>query len=234
MPDRIIGILGGMGPAATGDLFREILRVTPAQKDQDHIPVLVYSNSKIPERTAAILQGGEDPFPYLVQTARVLERAGAGIILMPCNTAHFFLPALQKEIGIPILNMIEETLREFRRRMPSACKIGLLASLGTVRSGIYHTVFREGGVEVLVPDATEQARISAAIFDVKAANHDERTRETFESVGTQLVSSGAQAVILGCTEIPLAFDGQNAPFPYLNPTEILARAAVDWALGRRN
>ena len=116
MPDRIIGILGGMGPEATVDLFREITRLTPAEKDQDHVPVLVYSNSKIPDRTTAMLEGGEDPMPALIESARVLERAGAGVLVIPCNTAHYYLPELQKKVGIPILNMIVETLREFVKR----------------------------------------------------------------------------------------------------------------------
>ncbi len=233
MAKRILGIVGGMGPEATADLYREILRLTPASRDQDHIPVLIYSNPQIPERTSAILEGGEDPLPYLVETAQTLERAGAGALVMPCNTAHYFLAPLQEKTGIPILNMLEETAAAFRKGFPGGTKVGLLAATGTVRSGIYAAVFGRGGIEVLVPDDAEQKTVHAGIHRIKAAAHDDATARAFEAAGAGLVAAGAQAVILGCTEIPLAFDAGRAGYPVLNPTRILAQAAVDWALGRR-
>ena len=233
MPDRVIGILGGMGPEATSDLFREIIRLTPARTDQDHIPVLIYSDTRIPDRTAAILQGGVDPSPYLVRSAKVLENAGAGILAVPCNTAHYFFPALQRAVAIPVLNMILETLRELRKRMPAVRNIGLLASRGAVQSRIYHDAFAERGVRVMVPDDTGQESVSSAIRQVKAGIIGPRTRDSFMSVATGLVGAGAEAVILGCTEIPLALDERDVSFPCLNATRVLAQAAVDWAL-RKN
>jgi aspartate racemase len=232
MSDRIIGILGGMGPEATVDLFREIVRLTPAEKDQDHVPVLIYSNSKIPDRTTAMLEGGEDPMPALVESARILERAGAGILAIPCNTAHYYLPELQKKVGIPILNMILETLQEFVRQLPGARSAGLLAHMGTVRSRIYHAAFKERNVDILVPEDADQVRVSGAIQDVKAGRHGAKTQDTFESIAAKLVSAGAEAAILGCTEIPLAFDQNRVNFPCLNPTTILAQAALKWAQQR--
>lgn len=234
MSERVIGILGGMGPEATADLFREIVRLTPAKKDQDHVPVLIYSNPKIPERTAAILGEGEDAFPLLTHSARVLKQAGAGILAIPCNTAHYYVPALEREVGIPVLNMIVETLRDLNARLPEARAVGLLASLGTVRSRIYDCVFQKNGVDVVVPETADQELVSAAIYKVKAGTQDEKTRQSLESVGAKLISLGVQAVILGCTEIPLAFNESSVGYPCLNPTRSLAQAAVDWALGRRD
>lgn len=232
-PDRIIGILGGMGPEATLDLYRHIIALTPAGKDQDHIRVLIYSNPKIPDRTKAIAEGSESPLPLLIESVKLLERSGAGIIAMPCNTAHHFLAQMQHETNIQILNMIEETCRTLSRDIPEARTVGLLAAAGTVRSGMYARILTKAGVRVLIPKDPEQNRIQAAIAQVKAGIHDQSTREIFESVGRQLVKEGAEAIVLGCTEIPLAVDANRADYPCLNSTRILAQAAVDWALGIR-
>jgi len=228
-----IGILGGMGPEATVDLYRHIIDLTPAVIDQDHIKVLIYSNPKIPDRTEAIVAGGKSPLPYLIESAGLLEKWGAGIIAIPCNTAHHYLTEIQKQTGIPILNMVEETCSDLRARMPEIHTVGLLAIEGTLRSGMYHRVMAEAGVKVLVSENTEQQRIQSAIAQVKAGSADRSTQEIFESAAKRLIHSGAQVIILGCTEVPLAFDSDAIDRPCLNPTRILAQAAVNWALGKR-
>lgn len=230
---RVIGILGGMGPEATLDFFRCIIDLTPADKDQDHIQAIIYSNPKIPDRTKAIAGDGESPLPHLIRAARILEKSGAGIIAMPCNAAHHYLSAVRPAIKIPFLDMIEETARKLRGRLPNAKAVGLIASIGTVCSGIYSRSLSNMGIEVVLPDETCQQRIEAAINQVKAGVHDRSTRETFQSIGLQLMRAGAEAVILGCTEIPLAFDGNAVTYPSLNSTRILAEAAVDWAFERK-
>jgi aspartate racemase len=232
-PDRMIGILGGMGPEATLDLYRHIINLTPAIKDQDHIRVLIYSNPKIPDRTKAIAGTGESPLGFLIDSAKLLENGGAGIIAMPCNTAHHYLPEMRQAVGIPILNMIDETSRTLCRLQPQARAVGLLAAIGTVRSGVYDKVLSKAGIKLLVPDESDQAKIHEAIAQVKAGVHNRATQETFESIGRRLIESGATAVILGCTEVPLAFDPHAVDYPTLNPTRILAQSAVDWALDTR-
>ncbi len=233
LPGRIIGILGGMGPEATLDLYRQIIKLTPAVKDQDHIPVLIYSNPKIPDRTMAIAENGESPLPYLIHAAMLLEQGGAGIIAMPCNTSHHFLPEIQEKVKISIINMIEETCRTLHSRLPETKIVGLLATIGTLRSRIYETYLSRAGVRVLTPDCVEQEKIQAAVSRVKAGIHDRSTSDVFESAGLKLMSSGAEAVILGCTEIPLVFDPESVDYPCLNSTLILAQAAVDWALAKK-
>jgi aspartate racemase len=233
MPDRMIGILGGMGPEATADFFREILRLTPAQKDQDHIPVLIHSDPRVPERTSAILYGGEDPVPFLIRAAVTLEKAGAGILAMPCNTAHYFLPRLQPAVRIPILNMIEETYQAIRGRIGEAASVGLLATKGTILSGVYGDVFARHGMTILAPDEEDQTRIEESIFMIKAGTYDGSRQNIFESIGARLMEAGASAIILGCTEIPLGFRESRVSYPVANATRILAQAAVDWALGKR-
>jgi aspartate racemase len=233
MPDRIVGILGGMGPEATADFFREILRLTPAHKDQDHIPVLIHSDPRVPERTPAILHGGEDPTPFLIRAAVTLEKAGAGILAMPCNTAHYFLPRVQDAVHIPIMNMIEETHRTVLDRVGDAGLVGLLATRGTIRSGVYRDVFAKHGLTILVPDEGDQDRIQEGIFMIKAGTYDASRQDTFERIGARLIENGASAIILGCTEIPLGFRDSRVDYPVVNATRVLAQAVVDWALGRR-
>jgi aspartate racemase len=218
-----------MGPEATLDLYRHIINLTPAVKDQDHIRVLIYSNPKIPDRTEAIVAGGDNPLPELIESAKLLEKGGAGIIAMPCNAAHFYLPQMQREVSTPILDMIEETYREIRATMPGARKVGLIAATGTVHSGIYPKSFSRSGVEVLVPSEADQSRIQVAIAQVKAGAQSRLTRETFQSIGRRLVEAGAEAVILGCTELPLAFRPNEVNYLSIDTTRILAEAAVDWA-----
>ena len=226
----MIGILGGMGPEATLDLYRHIIRLTPATKDQDHIRVLIYSNPKIPDRTKAIAGIGQNPLPYLIESARLLERSGSGIIAIPCNATHHYLPNIQREISIPILNMIAETCARIARQLPNAKTIGLLAATGTVLSGVYHKTLSAVGIQTLNPSGVVQDEIQAAINQVKAGSHNQSTKELFQSVGMQLIQAGAQAVILGCTEIPLSFDAAAVGYITLNPTQVLAESAVRWAL----
>jgi len=143
MPEKIIGILGGMGPEATVDLFYKIIKLTPAEKDQEHLRIIIDNNPKIPDRTAAILGKGEDPLPALQETAQSLEKAGADFIIIPCNTAYYFLSSIQESVKIPILNMIEETAKETRKKIPPIKKVGLLASVGVYETKIYHQQFEK-------------------------------------------------------------------------------------------
>jgi aspartate racemase len=227
---RMIGILGGMGPEATLDLYRYIINLTPAARDQDHVRVLIYSNPKIPDRTEAITAEGDSPLAELIDSAKLLEREGAGIIAMPCNAAHFFLPQMQKEVSVPILDMIEETCRAIREKLPQVKKVGLIAALGTVRSCVYHKSLKSAGIEVLVPAHDDQHRIQAAIGQIKAGAQNRGTKEIFQFIGMRLIEAGAQAVILGCTEVPLVFEPNEVTYPSMNSTRILAEAAVAWAL----
>ena len=233
MTKRILGILGGMGPEATVDFYREIVSLTPASRDQDHIPTLIHSNTMIPDRTAAILGCGTDPFPLLLESARLLEHAGAGIIAIPCNTAHHYLEQLREQMSVPILNMIGEVLRELRTRYPDTSTVGLLASTGTVSARIYQSAFEPAGIAVSTPRQADQDHVMTAIRDVKAGRNYAENRRRLIDVCVNLEASGAEAVVLGCTELPLLLNEIPVGIPVLNSTRILAQAAVDWALEGR-
>ncbi|OGD32855.1 aspartate racemase [Candidatus Atribacteria bacterium RBG_16_35_8] len=229
MPEKIIGILGGMGPEATIDLFYKIIKFTPAQKDQDHLRIIIDNNPKIPDRTAAILGKGEDPLPALQETAQNLEKAGADFIVIPCNTAHYFLSSIQESVNIPVLNMIEETAKETKKRIPQIKKVGLLASIGVYKSEIYHKHFKKFNIEVISPEEKDRGKVMKVIYTVKAGDLSEEVKKNILKITQKLIDKGAEAVIAGCTEIPLILKEEDILFPLIDPTQVLAKIAVQKA-----
>jgi len=229
MPEKIIGILGGMGPEATIDLFYKIIKFTPAEKDQDHLRIIIDNNPKIPDRTAAILGKGEDSLPALKETAQNLEKAGADFIVIPCNTAHYFLSSIQESVNIPVLNMIEETAKETKKRIPQIKKVGLLASIGVYKSEIYHQHFKKFNIEIISPEEKDRGKVMKVIYAVKAGDLSEEVKKNIIQIAQKLVDRGVEAIIAGCTEIPLILKEGNVSVPLIDPTQILARIAVQKA-----
>jgi len=230
MPEKIIGILGGMGPEATIDLFYKIIKFTSAEKDQDHIRIIIDNNPKIPDRTAAILGKGEDPLPALQETARNLEKAGADFIIIPCNTAHYFLSSIRESVRIPVLNMIEETAKDIQQRIPQIQKVGLLASVGTYKTEIYHQQFKKLNIEVVYPDEKDKDAVMKAIYAVKAGDLSEGVKSNILKIAQKLIDEGVKVIIAGCTEIPLILKEQDISVLLIDPTQILAKAAVQEAM----
>ena len=226
MPEKIIGILGGMGPEATIDLFYKIIKSTPAEKDQEHLRVIIDNNPKIPDRTTAILGKGEDPLPALQETARNLEKAGADFIIIPCNTAHYYISQIQESVNIPILNMIEETAKETQQRTPQIKKIGLLASMGTYKMEIYHQHFKKFNIEVISPEEKDKEEVMKVIYAVKAGDLSEKVKKNIIQIAQKLIDKGAEAIIAGCTEIPLILKEGDVPVPLIDPTQVLAKMAI--------
>ncbi len=226
MSEKIIGILGGMGPEATIDLFYKIIKFTPAKKDQDHLRIIIDNNPKIPDRTAAILGKGEDPLPALQETAQNLEKAGADFIVIPCNTAHYFLSSIQESVKIPILNMIEETARETQKKIPRIKRVGLLASIGVYKTEIYHQHFKKFNIEVISPEENDKEEVMKIIYAVKAGNLSEEVKKSVLKVAQKLIKRGVEAVITGCTEIPLILKEGDVSVPIIEPTQIVARIAA--------
>ena len=200
MSKKTIGILGGMGPAATADLFTKIINNTEAGCDQDHLHVIIDSNTNIPDRTEALIHGGADPTEPMTQSARRLAEAGAELIVMPCNTAHGFYDAVCASVTVPVLHMIKLTAEELMRH--EITRAGLLATDGTVQSGIYETCFAGSGIELITPSPEAQAAVMDLTYNgVKAGKLDFDT-SGFEKAVNELFDKGAQTLILGCTELP--------------------------------
>ena len=166
---KSIGILGGMGPLATADLLRKITLHTRAACDADHIRVFIDSNPAIPDRTAAILSGGADPVPEMTHALRSLEKCGADCIIMPCNTAHYFLPRLQALTGIPFISMLEATAKACAVAYPGKTA-AILGTRGTLKTRLYHDALAAQGVPALTPDEPEQDELMRLIYDVVKAN----------------------------------------------------------------
>ena len=230
MSEKIIGILGGMGPEATADLYMRIIKSTPAKRDQDHPRVIIYSNSKVPDRTQAILGSGPSPLPELIRAGKRLEEAGADFIIIPCNTAHYFIEQLQKELRIPILNMIRLSAEMVKKTYPKLKKAGLLATDGTIKSNLYNKVYLEAGVEILEPRADLQADVMMAIYQCIKAGNLIDGKVIIHRVAKKLVEMGAEIVICGCTEVSLVLKEGDLPVPLLDPLQVLAEEAVAKAL----
>jgi len=234
LSEKIIGILGGMGPEATADLYLRIIRATPAKRDQDHPRVIIYSNSKVPDRTAAILGTGPSPMPELIRAGKRLEESGADFIIIPCNTAHYFIDQLQKELRVPILHMIRLSAAEARESYPKAKKAGLLATDGTVKSGLYKAAFAEVGIETIEPMPEGQADVMKAIYQcIKAGNLIDGGL-LLRGVANDLIASGADMIICGCTEVSLVLKQGDLSVPVLDPLQVLAEVAVAEALPKEH
>ncbi len=226
---KTIGVLGGLGPEAGAYFFERIIHETAAGCDQDHPPVIVCSLPQVPDRTEAILYGGPSPLPALRRGLLALSRAGADFAVVSCISAHHFYPQLAAKSPLPLLNLIDETLAAVGRMRPVPKAIGLVATTGTVKSGIVEKAFSAAGIKVLLPSARDQKRIMTAIYGkkgIKAGFTDGPPRQILLDVAADLVRRGALAILAGCTEVPLALRASDLPVPLIEPMIIGARAAI--------
>ena len=229
MTEKTIGILGGMGPEATLDLFGKIIANTPAARDQEHLRVVIDSNPKVPDRTAAILAGGESPVPAMRAGIAALKRAGADFVVIPCVSAHFFIGELQRAAGLPILSIFDVTADHIRRHHPHVRAVGMLATTGTLKGGRFRETLEQFGLAILAPEGPDQERVMTAIYEIKGApGGRERTAIGAEirDIAGRLIQRGAQGVVAGCTEIPLVLKPGVLDAPVFDTLLLLARAAI--------
>ncbi|MDP4023257.1 amino acid racemase [Methylobacterium sp. NEAU 140] len=223
----MLGILGGMGPMATVDFMGKIVRATPAARDQDHIRIVACSAADIPDRTAAILGGGADPLPALRDALRRLEAAGATRVAIPCNTAHHWHAALQAETELPILHIVAAVADALAASGAVGGRVGLLATDGTLATGLYPTRLAPRGYACRAPDEAGQAEVMGAIRLVKAGRVA-AARAILSRQAEALVEAGCRSVVMACTEIPVALADVEEPLRgrLLDATEALAAACV--------
>jgi aspartate racemase len=229
-----LGVVGGVGPAATVDFMAKIVRNTPAGRDQDHLKVVVDQNPQIPDRTAHLAGAGPDPTLALYAACLRLQEAGAGLIAIPCNTAHAFVARLQPRLAVPIVNMLAATADRACALLPAGAAVGLLATDGTVRSRLYDDAFAATGLRLVTPDAAHQRLVMEAIYGgdgIKAGRTNGACRDRLLAALRHLVDRGARAIVLGCTELPLVLRGADVDVDglrvrVLDPTDILAQACV--------
>lgn len=226
---KVIGILGGMGPEATEYMFDLIIKNTKVEIDQNHIPLIIYSNPKVPPRTDAILGTGPSPTPYLVEGLKVLKQAGADFIVMPCVTAHFFIQEALEQVDVPFISLLDESVKWAQEHIPALKKVGLVSSTGTLISGLFHDTFKKAGIEVFGPAEEEQEKVMDAIFGekgIKAGFTSGYSKETIVNTARILIGRGAEAIIAGCTEVPLVLKEEDIPVPLIEPMKIVAMASI--------
>lgn len=231
MNKATIGILGGMGPAATADFFSILVELDKAPTDQDRLHIIVESDPSIPDRTANILGKGPDPIPAMLASARRLEAAGADVAGIPCMTAHAFLPRLKRATSLPFVSAVEELAAELKRLRPSVSAIGILATEGTKTARLYESQLP--GLSVLWPDeGMQRTHVMESIYGregIKAGNAGAGPRKLLVEAAMSLKDRGAEVIIAGCTEVPLALRQEDLPIPLINPMVILARALIAYA-----
>lgn len=230
---KTVGILGGMGPLATVDLFAKIVENTPAVLDQDHLRIIIDNNPQIPPRVEAIMAEGESPLPALAASARLLESAGADFIVMPCNTAHYWLDEMQAAVAIPIYSMINNAAAYMAAHHGDlAGRILLIATEATINMGLYQQAFARYGISLRLPDQDERKMIDKAVRRVKAG--ELATNPYLGDINAMLArhaAEGVAAVFAGCTEMPLLFPYFAADLQRFDATLLLARMAVARARG---
>ncbi|WP_338663354.1 amino acid racemase [Pararoseomonas sp. SCSIO 73927] len=230
MTDRVLGVLGGMGPLASAEFMRQLTLLTPAERDQDHVPAILWSDPRVPDRTAARQGSGPDPLPALVRGIRGLEAAGCGAIAIPCNTAHGWIDGMRAATRLPILHIVEAAAEALRGQGIGPGPVGVMGTAGTLAMGLYQDGLRDGGWEVSVPTGEEMARLVTPGIALVKANRVAESHGPLAEAARALAARGARAVVLGCTEIPLGVAaGPALPFPVVDTIEALARAAIRWA-----
>ena len=237
-----VGVVGGVGPAATVDFMRKIVLNTPARRDQDHIKLMIEHNPQIPDRTDNLVGLGQDPTLSLYATCKKLESGAADIIAIPCNTAHAYVERIQPYLEIPIVNMLSVTAEHLRSAFPALRQVGVLATTGTLASGVYEQELIRHGLQQIAPSAALQARVMHAIYGpqgVKAGFTDGVCVTDIHAALEELAERGITVVILGCTELPLLLPQaklrsiSGIEMTLIDPTDILARRCVAFATAAR-
>lgn len=221
---KILGVLGGLGPMATAYYLELMIKMTDAATDQEHLQSIVMNFPTVPDRTAFILgRSQESPLEPMIALGRQLKTMGAHVIATPCITAHYFHKELQEGIGLPMIHGIECIARQLSRA--GITRVGLMATDGTVQSGIFQRQVEEYGMELILPDAEGQAAVMTLIYDqVKAGKEPEL--KLFESVKQQLRGKGAQVVVLGCTELSMLKKENPLGSGILDALEVLAQESL--------
>jgi aspartate racemase len=232
MRHRTIGLLGGMGPESTAALYLRIVRITPINREQDHLRIIIDSNPAVPDRTEALRTGSTDAvINALVETARNLERAGAQLIGIPCNTAHAFLAEIRASVSVQIVDMVAEAVRRARDTFGSGAAIGLLTTDGVHFTRLYHDALARSSLTAVAPDAESQRAVMRVIGEVKRDGVVDRHRGLLADPIRELGLRGATALIAGCTEISLVLSAHPPDLPWLDPLDVLAETLVREALG---
>jgi aspartate racemase len=224
--EKIVGIIGGMGPDATVDILKRIIRLTPAKDDIDHIHCIVDNNSKVPSRIKALIDGGsEPPGPHLAIMGQKLEQWGADFLIIPCNTAHYYYQDIKDAVSIPVIHLIDVVVSKFVQSHPQLKKVGIAASTAVLLTDLYKKRFHAHGIEVLYPDDLYQQKLLDVIKRVKAGETVDAVTETISTIFNHITEKGAEVIIIACTELSVVCG--EMPFRMIDAAEVLAQETVD-------
>jgi aspartate racemase len=226
----MIGVLGGMGPLATVDFFSKVISETPAKGDADHVPMLIQSDPRIAPRPAAILGEGRSPLPDLLAGRDRLISAGAMALVMPCNTAHYWYADLLKGCTVPFLSIVDASVNELSLLADVGSIIGIIATRATLTAQIFDPALIRSGYTVMLPDESAMNTLVLPGIELVKAGDILRGGRLIEEAVQALLNHGARAVILACTETPLALDALKSPLRIhcVDSTAALARSCVAW------
>jgi len=224
MSEQKLGVLGGMGPQATQVFYQFVLDRTDAARDQEHLPAVILSDTGMPDRTKAILSGDtEELYARLLKDARLLETCGCTVIAVPCNTSHYFVDQLQREVNVPIIHMIREAAAALAAQGKK--RPGILATEGTIRSGLYQKECAALGMEAFAPDEETQKLVTSIIYD-EIKQGEKGSRDKFANIDRALRKAGCDCAILACTELSVFATYHPLPPYYLDAMMVLAEQAV--------
>lgn len=226
---KTVGVLGGLGPAATVDFMARIIANTRANSDQEHLRMLIDHNPGVPNRHDAIAGRSPSVAPQLVDMAVGLERAGADFLVMVCNTAHAYTADIRAAVRIPFVSIVDVTVEALAPTCAS--KVGVMAAAGCLQAGLYQQALARSGYEPVIWQDDELDRFMAAIYRIKAGHRGLALQQTMLELAQRLVSRGAEALIAGCTEIPLILEAGQAPVPMLASTDTLVSRTIALAKG---
>lgn len=230
MKEKILGIIGGMGPEATAQLYMKIIKATKVKKDQEHFRIVIDSNPKIPDRTRAILGLGESPVPYIIETANNIKKMGADIACIPCITSHYFYDEIAAGTDLKIIHALEELNLYIHREFPGTKRIGVLATTGTRNTRIFDKYLKD--VSIIYPDDQVQEKcVMEAIYGegtgIKSGITDGKPVELLKEAGEHVIGKGAEVVILGCTEIGLVLSADSLSRPSIDPMNVMALVMIE-------
>jgi aspartate racemase len=226
-PTKIVGLIGGMGPAATLDFFDRILKRTKAVRDEDHLRVIIDNNTKFPSRDAASKGEGPSPGAAIAATARGLQDAGADFIVMACNTAHAYETEIRAAISAPFLSMIDETVKAVHELRPE--RVGLLAADPCLRARLYQDAFAKAGLDLVLPPPESQRTLQELINRVKAGDTGGTVRRSMATLARKLEAQGAEVIVAGCTEVPIVLTADNIDGELVNSTDVLVERTILFA-----
>jgi aspartate racemase len=227
--NAFLGVLGGMGPLATTDFLRKLVKRTPAATDQEHIPVMVYGDCTTPDRTANIVGDGPSPLPKLLAGIEALNRSGAKAICIPCNSAHCWFDEMQAASAAPVLHIVRASAGQVAKKNPAARTIGVLSTFGTHRMGIYSNTLTAMGYSVVTPTEEEFETLVSPGIAMMKANDWAGAEAAYEKAATLLTARGAEITILGCTEIPFGMERQYRanPTKFVDSNDALVDAVLE-------